>query len=97
MQQVYLALGRASCLVWLNALGLLALVVLVPLAYTTFGFLAAVTAVALKDLATLPLIFHFNRRHGLNDFAYELRVLLVAPLAYGLGRLLAFLLTPFFP
>jgi O-antigen/teichoic acid export membrane protein len=94
MQQVYLALGQASRLVWLNGLALLALLVLVPATYAAFGFLAAVAAVALKDLATLPLIYYFNRQHGLNDLGYELRVLLVAPLAYGVGRLLALLLAP---
>lgn len=97
MQQVYLALGRASCLVWLNGVALVALLVLVPTTYAVFGFHAAVAAVALKDLATLPLVFYFNRRHGLNDFGYELRVLLVAPLAYATGRLLELLLTPILP
>lgn len=97
MQQVYLALGRASCLVWLNGVALIALLVMVPATYAAFGFHAAVAAVALKDLATLPLVFHFNRRHGLNDFGYELRVLLVAPLAYATGRLLELLLTSFTP
>lgn len=96
MQQVYLALGRPVCLVWLNAVGLVTLLLLVPAAYLAFGFHAAVAAVALKDLATLPLIFHFNRRHGLNDLAYEFSVVLVFPLAYGLGRALDFFLTPLF-
>lgn len=97
MQQVYLALGRASCLVWLNGVALIALLVVVPATYAVFGFHEAVAAIALKDLMTLPLVFHFNRRHGLNDFGYELRVLLVAPLAYATGRLLELLLTPILP
>ena len=93
MQQVYLALGRASCLAWLNGIALLSLLLLVPGVYAGFGFFAAVGAVALKDLATLPLIFHFNRRHGLNDLGYELRVLLIMPFAYAAGRLLDWSLT----
>lgn len=97
MQQVYLALGRASYLVWFNGVSLIALLVTVPATYAAFGFHAAVAAIALKDLATLPLVFHFNRRHGLNNFGYELRVLLVAPLAYATGRILELLLTPFLP
>jgi O-antigen/teichoic acid export membrane protein len=97
MQQVYLALGRAGYLVWLNAVSLAALFILVPIAYAKYGVLAAVAAVALKDMATLPLIFYFNRRHGLNDLKYELRVLLVAPFAYAIGRLLQLLSAQLLP
>ncbi|MBS3936165.1 MAG: oligosaccharide flippase family protein [Sulfuritalea sp.] len=94
MLQVYLALGRASYLVRVNAVILLAVLILVPLAYASHGFLAAVAVVALKDLIAVPLIFFLNGRHGLNDFGYEIRVLAVLPLAYGAGRLLDALLAP---
>jgi O-antigen/teichoic acid export membrane protein len=97
MQQVYLALGKASRLVWLNGVTLLAQLALIPVAFSAGGLLAAVAAVALKDLVTLPLIYRFNKPHGLNDLGYELRVLLVGPLAYGVGYGLDVLLAPIWP
>ena len=97
MQQVYLALCKASRLVWLNGVTLLAQFALIPIAYAAGGFLAAVAAIALKDLVTLPLIYRFNKPHGLNDLGYELRVLLVGPLAYGVGYGLDMLLAPIWP
>ena len=84
-QQVYLALGRPRYLAAINAARLAALIALVPLAFRLGGFSVALWAIALHPVVTLPLIFHFNAKTGLNDVRRELKLFLAFPAGYGAG------------
>lgn len=88
LNQAYLAMGHSKYLAWINVVSLAALFIAVPLAYRWFGFPGAIAVIAMKNLATVPLIFRFNAKHKLNNFKLEAGVLLVWPLGYGAGMLL---------
>jgi O-antigen/teichoic acid export membrane protein len=85
--QAYLAIGRPKYMAVLNVIAVLSLLVGLPLAYSLFGLTGALYAIALRGLVTVPVIFYFNARHGLNHWGFEAVVLLVMPLSYGIGRL----------
>lgn len=88
----YLALGEPRNLTWIHLVKLASVFIFLPLGYYGFGFQGMLVAVALYAAPTLPLIYHYNRRHGLNNAGFELRVLLAWPLGYGLGWLVVRLL-----
>lgn len=83
----YLALGEPRNLTWIHLVKLASVFVFLPIGYYGFGFQGVLVAVALYAAPTLPLIYYYNQRHGLNDAGFELRVLLAWPLGYGLGWL----------
>jgi O-antigen/teichoic acid export membrane protein len=88
-QQVYLAVGMPRYQAIINVARMVALYGLVaPLLYYG-GVQAALWAIALHGLATLPFIYRFNARLGLNDWRLELRVLGALPVGYLCGALLA--------
>lgn len=86
-QQVYLALGRPQYLAALNLARVVSLFVIVPAAFAAWGLHGALVAIALRELATIPLVFFFNHRHQLNHFLLELGLLVFWPLGYGIGWL----------
>ncbi|MDH5579735.1 MAG: oligosaccharide flippase family protein [Betaproteobacteria bacterium] len=85
--QIYLALARPRNLAIINAVRCVALYALVPLCYFAAGTSAAIWAVALHALATVPFIYFFNARLGLIDVRRELLVLpaFLAGYVFGLG------------
>jgi O-antigen/teichoic acid export membrane protein len=84
-QQAYLALDEPRYQVVLNIARAVALYLLVPLAFHQFGMVGALYAIALREVAVLPLIFWFNSRHGLNSFRLEILWLAFWPMGWGLG------------
>lgn len=82
---VYLAVGEPRNLTVINLIRLASLLALLPLGYHLFGLQGAMFAVALFGLPTLPLVFLYNGRLGLNDWWYELRVLWAWPAAFAVG------------
>lgn len=73
--QMYLAIGRPRYLAVANIVRFVSLYALVPPLYYLVGVRAAIWGIALHSLATVPLIYAFNARLGLNDFRRELMVL----------------------
>lgn len=82
---VYVALNQPRNLGLVNSLRVIALFTAVPLANWAFGFEGALWAIALHGLVTLPVIYVFNARHGLNRPVFELAVLLFWPVGYLCG------------
>jgi O-antigen/teichoic acid export membrane protein len=83
----YLALGEPQALTWLSFVRLTAIVVIVPLGFYSFGFQGALIGIAFHTAATLPIMFLFNRKHGLNDARFELATLAAWPLGWAAGFL----------
>jgi O-antigen/teichoic acid export membrane protein len=83
--QIYLALARPRYLAIINLVRCAALYSLVPACYLVGGTTAAIWAVALHALATVPLIFYFNFRLRLIDLRLELIVLPAMVAGYLLG------------
>jgi O-antigen/teichoic acid export membrane protein len=73
--QLYIAIGRPSYLLVANIIRLVSLFALVPALFHFFGMSAAIWGIALHGLVTVPLIYYFNARFGLNDIRRELMVL----------------------
>jgi len=86
-QQAYLALGRPRYLAVIQGVRMVSLFALVPALLYLGGLDAAIWAIALHGLATLPFIFRFNSRLGLNDPGLELKVLGALPAGYLCGAL----------
>jgi O-antigen/teichoic acid export membrane protein len=84
-QQIYLAVGIPRYQTIINVVRCASLYALVPLLFHLGGIYAAIWGIALHALATLPWVFVFNARLGLNDFRRELLALLIFPAAYLCG------------
>src|ERR1700731_4808955 len=85
-QDAYIALGKPNYLSAINAIKLVSLFTLVPLLFHLFGEQGAVLGMALYLLPTVPLIFWFNQRHGLNNFGVELLNLGMWPVGWLVGK-----------
>ena len=87
-QQIYLAMGIPKYLTIINVVRCISLYALVPLLFHLGGTYAAIWGIALHSTVTLPLVFYFNAKLGLNDLRRELLSLLILPLGYAFGSLL---------
>lgn len=87
--QLYLALGQPRLMTGINAVRLLALLLLIPAAFHLAGFAGAVWAVALHNFLTVPLVYYFNRQIGITDPRREIRGLPALPLGLAAGWLIA--------
>ena len=90
--QIYLAVGIPRYLAIINTVRFATLFTLVPALYHFAGLQAAIWGIALHGLATLPFIFSFNAKLGLNDFRRELMVLVALPIGLLCGGALTLLL-----
>lgn len=81
--QVYAAVGIPRYLTVINVVRCVSLYASVPLLYRVGGTPAAIWAIALHSLATVPLVYYFNSKLRLNDLRRELVVL--PALALGLA------------
>jgi O-antigen/teichoic acid export membrane protein len=86
--QVYLAVGIPRYVAIINIVNCASLYSLVPLLYYLAGMQGAIWGVALHSAMTLPFVFCFNARLGLNDFRRELVVLVVLPIGWLCGAAL---------
>jgi O-antigen/teichoic acid export membrane protein len=77
--QVYLALAVPRYLSLINIVRFASLFTLVPALYHFAGFDAAVWGIALHGFATVPFVYYFNAKLGLNDWRRELLVLAALP------------------
>jgi O-antigen/teichoic acid export membrane protein len=85
----YIAMGTTKYMPVINFVKLVALFTAMPLGYHLWGLDGVYWAIALHLLATLPLYFVYNRRHGLWDWKREAMLLAIWPVAWGVGWLLA--------
>jgi O-antigen/teichoic acid export membrane protein len=86
--QTYVAVGLWHYQAFVNALGCASLYTLVPILYWLAGTQAAIWGIALHAVATLPLVFYFNARLGLNDLRREAAVLWALPAGWLCGTAL---------
>ena len=89
--QIYLAVGTPRYLAVINVVRFVSLYALVPPLYYTAGMHAALWGIALHALATVPFVYGFNSRLGLNDFRRELIVLVALPVGWLCGYALRLL------
>jgi len=86
--QVYVAVGAPRYQTVTNLVRLLSLYTVVPTLYYIGGTPAAIWGIALHALATVPVIYKFNAKLGLNDFRRELLVLVALPAGFVCGSAL---------
>jgi O-antigen/teichoic acid export membrane protein len=85
-QSAYVALGKPNYVAALNVAKVISLFALVPTMFYFFGIRGAILGVALYLLPTVPLIYWFNHKHGLNNFRLEVGVLAMWPLGWLAGE-----------
>ncbi len=83
--QIYLAVGKPQYLAVINVVRFVSLYALVPALYYLVGLQGAIWGIALHALATVPFIYGFGARIGLNDFRKELMVLGALPVGFLCG------------
>ncbi len=83
--QLYLALGMPRNLAIINVVRFVSLYALVPPLYYLVGMQAAIWGIALHALATVPFVYLFNAKLGLNDFRRESIVLIALPIGFLCG------------
>ena len=71
----FLALGQPRYLTIVSTVKLISIYALMPIGYALAGLEGAVWAIALHPLPSVPVIWWFNRGHGLNDFRYEFAIM----------------------
>jgi O-antigen/teichoic acid export membrane protein len=81
----YMALGKPHLTAVINIVKCLGLFGLLFVLYRYFGVDGAIAAVAIHMLPAVIVMFFFNRKNELNDFRYEIAVLAMWPVGYGLG------------
>lgn len=84
--QIYLAVGMPRYLALINTVRFLSFFTLVPTLYYLAGVQAAIWGIALHGLATVPFVYYFNEKLGLNDFRRELMVLIALPIGFLCGN-----------
>jgi O-antigen/teichoic acid export membrane protein len=89
MTSVYIAVGEPRNVGILNCVKAALLFTVVPLCYWLFDFQGALWAIALYTLPTVPLILFFNMRHKLNNWMFEIGVLLIWPVGYTAGLMIS--------
>ena len=93
-EQVQLALGLSRNVMIVNVVNFVSLFTLIPLLFHFAGPPGAIWGIALYSVATLPFIYHFSGRSGLNNFRLEWLVLPAFPVGYVLGLGANLLRTP---
>lgn len=86
--QIYLAMGVPRYLAVINTVRFISLFTLVPISYHLGGLQAAIWGIALHGLATLPFIYLFNKKLGLNNWLRELQVLVAFPAGFACGSVM---------
>lgn len=84
--QIYLAVGEPRYMAILQIVRCVALFTLVPLCFHLGGLQWALWAIGLHGLAMVPFVHAFNARLRLNDYRWELAVLISLPLGYLCAR-----------
>jgi O-antigen/teichoic acid export membrane protein len=89
--QIYLAVGMPRYLALINTVRFLSFFTLVPTLYYLAGVQAAIWGIALHGLSTVPLVYYFNKKLGLNDWRREFIVLVALPAGFLCGFALSLL------
>jgi O-antigen/teichoic acid export membrane protein len=85
VMQVYVAVGVPRYQTYANIARLVSIYALVPAGYVLGGVQGALWGIALHAFATVPFVYAFNARLGLNDWRKELLVLAALPAGYLCG------------
>jgi O-antigen/teichoic acid export membrane protein len=94
-QNVYVALGKPNYVVAINLVKAISLFALVPLTFYFFGIRGAILGIACYLLPTLPLIFWYNQKHGLNNVWFEIGILGIWPCGWLAGEVVVHALSWF--
>ena len=89
--KLYVAVGIPRYQAIINVVRFVSLYTLVPALYYLAGTQAAIWGIALHALATVPFVYYFSARLGVNDFGKELAVLVALPAGYLCGYALSLL------
>jgi O-antigen/teichoic acid export membrane protein len=81
----YLALGQPRHLMWVQVVKLISVFTLMPLGYALYGVQGALYGLAFHQAPTLPLLFFYNAKYKLNNWRFELLMLLAWPVGVLLG------------
>jgi O-antigen/teichoic acid export membrane protein len=81
----YMAIGKPHLTAVINLVKCAGLFGFLFVLYRYFGVDGAIAAVAIHMLPAVIVMFFFNRKNELNDFRYEVAVLAMWPVGYGLG------------
>jgi O-antigen/teichoic acid export membrane protein len=85
VQQVYFVVDRPQYHAVLNVLRLVSSLTIIPAALAFGGLKWGLVAIALRELPTLPLVFWFNSKHGLNKRSLEIYMLLFWVVGFAVG------------
>ncbi len=91
----YMALGKPHLTAVINIINCLGLFGFLFGLYRYFGVDGAIAAVAIHMLPAVVVMFIFNRKEELNNFRYEIAVLSVWPVGYGLGLIFNMIVASF--
>jgi O-antigen/teichoic acid export membrane protein len=89
--QLYLAMGVPRYLTAINLVRMVTLYTSLPLAYNYAGLGAAIWAISLHTIATLPVVYWVNVRLKIFDIRREVIVLIALPMGFITGNALKFL------
>ncbi|MGI9317932.1 MAG: oligosaccharide flippase family protein, partial [bacterium] len=87
---LFLAMGKPHLLIPINLSTLLALYILLPIAFKQFGLDGALWIAAGSVFFSLPLMFYFKIKYSIFDMLKEIRVLPMLGVGYALGLLVNF-------
>ncbi len=85
----YMALGEPRNLMWIHVVKVVSVFTLIPILNHFFGMKGVLVAIAFHVVPTLPLMYWFNRKHGLDSWRLEFLCLLSWPAAYAIGLLMS--------
>jgi O-antigen/teichoic acid export membrane protein len=90
---MFLALGKPHLLIPINLSTLLALYILLPIAFKLFGLDGAVWVAGGSAFFSLPVIFYLKIKYSIFDMVKEIRVLPILGVGYALGLLVTYAYT----
>jgi O-antigen/teichoic acid export membrane protein len=81
----HVALGEPRTASISNVVRAVSIVIAIPAGYALGGYYGAIWAIALHMIPATIYLFVKNRKHGLNDFTFEVNTLLAWPAGFALG------------
>jgi len=89
--QVYIALGKPKLLIPVRILQMMAIFVVIPMVYGTFGINGAIWTIGLTPLLVLPVTIYFMAKYGFLDIKKELYVMPALVFGLVVGELVSYM------
>jgi O-antigen/teichoic acid export membrane protein len=87
LNSVYAVIGRPHFVAYVSMVKCISSVVFMSAMFVLYGLPGALVAVSLQTIPPLFFMFWLNKSHGLNNFRFELGILLFWPVGYISGAL----------